>query len=177
MYVRFSYKITHFVSIRQETWPPWEYIVSIDLFHCTNDVHGMWSRLSQFLIWLRLVGCKTWHMASMGYSCFWFAEILCILCLLKYKFNLFATVTNDVCYIFYRYSAFHFVQNTWATWTIFFFQMLFFFFYFCTPKLHERMFCSLVQMMLVGSSTKILHSIIIRKKYSLNKQMAMFAVI
>jgi len=52
-----------------------------------------------------------------------------------------------------------------------------FFFYFCTPKLHERMFCSLVQMMLVGSSTKILHSIIIRKKYSLNKQMAMFAVI
>lgn len=52
-----------------------------------------------------------------------------------------------------------------------------FFFNFCTPKLHERMFCNLVQMMLVGSSTKILHSIIIRKKYSLNKQMAMFAVI
>lgn len=130
MCVRISYKITHFVSIRQETWPPWEYIVSIDLLHCTNDVHGMWSRLSRFLIWLRLVGCKTWHMASMGYSCFWFAEILCILCLLNYKFNLFATVTNDVCYIFYRYSAFHFVQNTWATWTIFFFQMLFFFFFF-----------------------------------------------
>jgi len=39
-----------------------------------------------------------------------------------------------------------------------------FFLNFCTLKLHERMFCNLVQMMLVGFSTKILHSIIIRTK-------------